>query len=142
MKYSWSKKVSLSTMVLTVVSGAVFAQTGTFDAGKDEYNTNCAVCHGTDAKGKGPYSAYLRSAPTDLTTLSKRNGGVLPVNRLYQTIEGADVPSHGTRDMPIWGGAYRAEARDYLVGPNQNRDGYVRSRILTLIDYINRVQLQ
>jgi mono/diheme cytochrome c family protein len=75
MKYSWSKKVALSTMTLTVVSGAVFAQTGTFDAGKDEYNTNCAVCHGTDAKGKGPYSAYLRSAPTDLKAKWRRLAG-------------------------------------------------------------------
>lgn len=142
MKYSHATKVAASLVALAICSGAAFAQKGKFDSGKDEYDSNCAVCHGSDAKGKGPYIEFLRLAPTDLTTLAKRNGGVLPVNRLYETIEGANVPAHGSRDMPIWGSAYRAEAREFLVGPNQNREGYVRSRILSLIDYLNRVQVR
>ncbi len=141
MKYSCATKVSVSLIALAMLSGAAFAQAGKSDFGKDEYNSNCAVCHGVTAKGNGPYIEMLRREPTDLTTLAKRNGGVLPVNRLYEMIEGANVPSHGSRDMPIWGSTYRAESRDYLVGPGQDRAGYVRSRILALIDYINRLQV-
>ena len=42
------------------------------DAGKAEYLSNCARCHGTDGKGKGPLSSKLKAKPTDLTTFAKR----------------------------------------------------------------------
>ena len=32
------------------------------DAGKAEYLTSCAPCHGTDGKGKGPLSSKLSKA--------------------------------------------------------------------------------
>jgi mono/diheme cytochrome c family protein len=140
MKYS-RKTLSASLAALTLCSGAAFAQAGKTDFGRDEYNANCAVCHGVTAKGNGPYMEMLRREPTDLTTLAKRNGGVLPVNRLYETIEGANVPSHGSRDMPIWGNAFRAQARSQYLGASDDHEVYVRSRILTLIDYINRIQV-
>ena len=55
MKHLGSKKVVVSAVLLTLAGGAAFAQAGKMDAGKDEYDSNCAVCHGTDAKGKeGP----------------------------------------------------------------------------------------
>ena len=38
------------------------------DLGKREYESKCAVCHGKDAKGGGPYSAELKRSPPDLTT--------------------------------------------------------------------------
>lgn len=139
MKHSRTAKVSVA--VAAVLLGATaFAQPAKADFGKQEYDSNCAVCHGVNAKGNGPYIEMLRREPTDLTTLAKRNGGVLPVDRLYRTIEGADVPSHGTRDMPIWGSTFRAQARDFTVGSSPDREVYVRSRILALVDYIHRIQ--
>jgi mono/diheme cytochrome c family protein len=74
------------------------------DVGKAEYLSSCAVCHGTDAKGKGSLAGQLKAAPADLTQLAKKNGGVFPLNAVYEKIDGRqDVKAHGPRDMPIWG---------------------------------------
>jgi cytochrome c len=32
------------------------------DLGKREYESKCAVCHGLDGKGKGPYAEQLKKA--------------------------------------------------------------------------------
>ena len=140
MKHSYVATTSASFMALMLCSAAALAQPGKVDSGKQEFNANCAVCHASDGKGNGPFVQYLRSTPPDLTTLAKRNGGVLPVSRVMQMIEGSDVPSHSARDMPIWGNAYRVQAGEYYVDVPYDPAAYVRSRILTLVDYINRLQ--
>ena len=40
------------------------------DIGKSEFQSSCASCHGTDAKGKGPVSDQLKIPPPDLTVLA------------------------------------------------------------------------
>ena len=75
------------------------------DAGKAEYLSSCAPCHGADGKGKGPLSANkLKTKPADLTALAKKNNGVFPVSAVYEAIDGRNaIESHGAREMPIWG---------------------------------------
>jgi mono/diheme cytochrome c family protein len=109
------------------------------DIGKQDYDANCAVCHGPAGKGDGPYAAKLKLPMPDLTVLAKNNGGVFPSARVFNLIDGRDeVQGHGPRDMPVWGEDYLAKApRGESVG---NREGYVRGRILSLIDYMNRLQ--
>lgn len=140
MKHPNTRKLSLSLMALTMMSGVTYAQPGKVDLGKQEYLENCAVCHGNDGKGHGPYVEFLRKSPPDLTQLTKRNGGVFPVSRMYETIEGANVPSHGARDMPIWGMDYRIKAAEYYVDVPYEPEPYVRARILMLIEHISRLQ--
>jgi mono/diheme cytochrome c family protein len=119
-----------------------------FDLGKNEYQNSCAACHGVDGKGGGAVAATLNKAPPDLTTLAKRDNGVLPVDRLYAWIDGREaVSAHGDRAMPIWGRRYGSESAevaeyffDKLRGVSVEVDMYVRTRILALIDYLNRIQ--
>jgi hypothetical protein len=77
----------------------------------------------------------------DLTTLSKRNNGIFPFQRVYEVIDGTEtIKAHGTREMPIWGTAYRAEVvKEYFDVP-YGPEAYVRSHILALIEYISRLQ--
>jgi len=134
---------TLSAAGLALLCGASLAQTTTkVDLGKQEYNASCAVCHGSTGKGNGPYTPLLKIAPPDMTQLAKQNGGVLPINRLYEMIEGIGVPSHGTRDMPIWGRAYRLQAGEYYVDTPYDAEAFVRTRILSLVEYINRLQMK
>ena len=136
-------KASLIAMTLALSSGVVLAQQKT-DLGKLEYDTNCAVCHGADGKGNGSLRELLRTSPPDLTQLGKKNQGNLPVTRMYDVIDDAGVPSHGSRDMPIWGRTYQAEHAQNLLEARGNYDAaaLVRARILLLIEYINRLQFR
>jgi mono/diheme cytochrome c family protein len=44
--------------------------------GKIDYESSCAACHGRNGKGDGPVSPELRTKPSDLTLIAKKNGGV------------------------------------------------------------------
>ncbi len=129
--------------------GAGFAaatQAENFDIGKSEFQSSCASCHGTDGKGKGPVSDQLKIPPPDLTMLAKNNNGVFPTNAVYEIIDGLQtIPAHGSREMPIWG--YRFNP---IIYPPHNVDPsywkmagpevVVGTRILAVIDYLNRIQ--
>ena len=109
------------------------------DFGQREYETKCAVCHGLDGKGRGPYAEALKQAPPDLTTLARRNGGLFPVSRLYAQIEGAG-PGHGTREMPVWGLDYTVQAVDQYPDLPYHQAQFVRTRIMALLEYLNQLQ--
>lgn len=110
------------------------------DFGKREFESKCASCHGLSAKGDGPVANQLKKRPPDLTLLAKRNGGVFPMARLYEVIEGTNIPAHGTRDMPIWGREYKIQAAEHFVDMPYDPEAFVRARILSLLEYINRLQ--
>lgn len=112
------------------------------DVGRREFDANCASCHGRDGKGKGPLVELLRRPPPDLTQLAKANGGILPINRLYESIEGGKVAAHGPRDMPIWGTDYRIREAEYYGEMPYDAEALVRARILSLVEYINRLQVR
>lgn len=81
--------------------------------GPGMYNSYCAACHGLAGLGDGPAAKALTKAPADLTRISARNGGQFPETKVKRYIEGLDeVAAHGSRDMPIWGGLFRALERD------------------------------
>lgn len=130
------------------VSSPAVAWAQDLDAGKLEFQSSCATCHGIDGKGKGPLSEQLRVAPTDLTVLAKKNNGVFPVNAVYETIYGIKrIIAHGPPDMPIWG--YRYFARntapgskkpDHYVELSSDPDAIARTRFLAVVDYLNRIQ--
>ena len=69
------------------VSAAALAQAPAVDYGKAEYVENCQGCHGLSGKGDGTYREYLTRKPSDLSVLAKNNGGVFPVQRVYEIIE-------------------------------------------------------
>jgi len=66
------------------------------------------------------------------------------MNAVYEKIDGRqEVKAHGTREMPIWGYRYQP----FPIGADQtaNRnlpdaESMIRRRILSLIDYLNRIQ--
>ena len=113
--------VSVATMAQAQQRGPAVQS---FDTGKYEYEAHCAVCHGLSGKGDGIFSDQLKSVVPNLTELSKKNNGVFPFMRVYETIDSGKVSGHGTREMPIWG------------------ERYVRARILAVTEYINRLQVK
>jgi mono/diheme cytochrome c family protein len=137
--------------LLVAVLGALAAIEPAFaadpiDFGKREFLNKCAACHGASARGDGAVAGSLRVPPTDLTTLSKRNGGVFPSDRVYRVIDGRErVPAHGTRDMPVWGNVLTAEGGSATKSNSDapvDMDVEVRTRIVSLVDYLNRIQTE
>jgi mono/diheme cytochrome c family protein len=100
------------------------------------YTTYCAVCHGAAGTGIGPAATSLKTAPPDLTLLSRNNGGVFPADHIYSILKfGTKVPAHGSAEMPIWG--------DLMMSLNQeNPDGgvVVHQRITNLTNYLKQIQ--
>ena len=47
-------------------------------SGAQMYKDYCAACHGTQGKGNGPASEFLKLPLSDLTTLAQRNHGKYP----------------------------------------------------------------
>ena len=108
--------------------------------GQREFESNCASCHGVSGRGGGPLVSFLSKSPPDLTQLGKNNSGVFPLSRVYEVIEGGAIPAHGTREMPVWGQDYRIQAATYFMDVPYDPEIYVRSRILALVEYLNRIQ--
>ena len=138
-------------MIAGLIAGfAGAAQAEDVDIGKSEFQSSCASCHGGDAKGKGPVSDQLKIPPSDLTMLAKNNNGVFPTNAVYETINGLKtIPAHGTREMPIWGERFNPIVNLphnvdpfywKMAGPERSPEVVVRTRILAVIDYLNRIQ--
>ena len=102
-------------------------------SGSEMYGAYCAACHGPGGKGDGPASSALKSAPTDLTQLAKRNSGKFPELRVFGAINGdLQVPAHGSKDMPVWGVVFRAMGDNGVSG--------AKLRIRNLTRYIESLQ--
>ncbi len=104
-------------------------------SGKEMYDNYCAVCHGTDGKGAGPAATALKTPATNLTTLSRLNGGKYPSLQVEAAIRGeVDVPAHGSKDMPVWGSLF--------WNMSAGHETEVLQRIANLTKYIETLQAQ
>ena len=130
----------LGAVLIAVPTGSPSAGEG-YDPGKREYDENCASCHGPVGKGDGAFREFLKTTVPDLTVLAKNNGGVFPVGRVYEVIDGRqEVASHGPREMPIWGADYSVVAAPAFDDYPFDTEVLVRARILALMEYIYRLQ--
>jgi mono/diheme cytochrome c family protein len=117
------------------------------DFGKYEYQKHCAACHGRAGKGDGVQKPYLHQAPSDLTTLSKRNRGAFPSGRVYEKIDGTREVEHARREMPCWRAEYGAEAAAAYAEEarrdiSYSTDLYVETRVAALVDHLRDLQVK
>jgi mono/diheme cytochrome c family protein len=144
MKTGYIRILVAAAAMMAVNGFAEAAGKEKYDLGKREFESKCALCHGKSGRGDGGVTDLLKKAPPDLTLLAKKNGGVFPFERISALIDGREVvKGHGDRDMPIWGTEYKEEtvrAAEYFTDVPYDMEMYVRTRILALIDYLNRIQ--
>ena len=128
----------LGTAVGAVMTSALAHSVGAAPSdpvalGKAEFLHSCAVCHGNDGQGGGPMATGLKKPPSNLTLLSKKNGGSFPFLRVMEAIDGRmQVFYHGPREMPVWGERYSREAN-----PN-----VAQARILDLMLFLQTIQIK
>ena len=133
-----SLSLGLSVAVLLALACATqpTSEEQSLAAGRAEYETYCMACHGIDGDGTGPVAPYMSPRPSDLRKIAARSGGVFPHAKIEAWIDGRDpIASHGTRDMPIWGKAFREETE-----LDQLTETRVRGRIVLLMRYLESIQ--
>jgi len=92
---------TIVSVCFTLLASSVSAQDAA--RGQDLFQYFCSGCHGEDGSGGGPMASVLLVQPTNLTKLSKNNGGTFPIERAARRIDGRDaLVSHGS-DMPVFG---------------------------------------
>ena len=129
------------------------------DVPKAEYLSHCAACHGDNGKGDGPLSVKLTTKPADLTVMSRKNKGIFPMNAVYAAIDGRNAgPSHNPREMPIWGcrsgpspvsptkgtrpKVYKPDPYESHLDLACDSEDVIANRILSIIEYLRRIQAQ
>jgi len=102
-------------------------------SGKEMFTNYCASCHGTDGKGNGPAAPALKTTPANLTILSQQNGGKYPALKVSSILRGdADLPAHGSKEMPVWGPLFRS-----VSGGHESQ---IQQRITNFTKYIESLQ--
>jgi mono/diheme cytochrome c family protein len=154
------KKAAAKWLMLAVlIIGLSTSGSAEDDPGKAEYLSNCAPCHGSDGKGKGPLSSKLKTKPADLTTFAKKNKGVFPMSAVYEAIDGRNaIASHDTREMPLWGCRHspspisptKTSKRKVYKQPGNTYESHIdlscdpedviANRILSVVEYLRRIQ--
>jgi len=128
------QRIALAVLGALALTGtAQAADDAVAKSGQARFAQYCAVCHGTDAKGNGPFANLMTTPPKDLTVLAKNNGGEFPFGRVYDSIDGRNLlKAHGTTDMPIWG----REMKDEGLGGETD----LRGRLVETIVYLRSIQ--
>ena len=130
-------QVAILVASLSLAKVAQTQETEVIAGGELEYQNHCAICHGVDGKGHGIMAKFLTISPSDLTQLAKKNAGRFSFWQVYRVIDGREeVRGHGTREMPIWGARFQAEAKGSDPGSRSQAAG----RILGLVFYLQSIQ--
>ena len=136
--------VLIVLLIIMVTVGAAASQTAAVPSGgerasvdptsgKQLYGAYCALCHGPEGKGGGPFSPQLKVWPPDLTQLLKGNHGLFPEMRVKESIDGEfGKASHGSSEMPIWGPVFRSLAH--------GRRDSAQVRMNSLVKYLESIQ--
>jgi mono/diheme cytochrome c family protein len=142
-------RIGLSSLVLVLAAGLACATAREeppipnpdpllVKVGAELFVTYCASCHGADALGDGPAAFALSPSPPDLTRIAERSGGEFPESSIAMKIDGRfDLPTHGSREMPIWGARLADEMPGFATG-----DEVARGRIASLMEYLRSLQQQ
>jgi mono/diheme cytochrome c family protein len=136
---TWSCLIFYVAILVTSISTtqALAQETEVIAGGDLEYQNHCAICHGVDGKGRGIMNKFLTIQPADLTQVSKKNADRFPFWQVYRIIDGREeIRGHGTREMPIWGARFQAEAK----GSDPGSRAQVAGRILSLVFYLQHIQ--
>lgn len=131
-----------SASTTTAVTASTLTPPELAKAAKD-FNTYCSVCHGSDAKGRGPVAGELKTPPADLTRISDRAGGSFPTEVVFKKVEGLDMPlAHGTSAMPIWGALFvrQAVGEGVLIEDAKTAARVATDRIRRLVKYLETIQ--
>ena len=122
-------------LILPLLAACVEEKTPT---GAEDFAAYCSGCHGMGAKGDGPMAAELAHKPSDLTRLSRRNGGDFPKLRVMAKIWGYTGGHDGEAVMPNFGPLLDSPLVPYDAGDGIQSPTPLR--LVQLAEYVEGVQ--
>ena len=102
-------KIWVTFGALAVVAACAASEMPGPSEGAAIFAKNCVSCHGVSATGNGPLANGLSPAPSDLTQIAARNGGVFPRAQTLSVIDGYSKGTHKDRAMPEFGAQMTGE---------------------------------
>jgi mono/diheme cytochrome c family protein len=132
-------RLRLSALLLLIIALAFTTGHAAAQSGKQDYETYCAECHGSDGKGNGPslQTIPMNPPPSDLTQLAKKNGGKFPFDEVVDTIDGRkNIPSHERLQMPFLGTTLQKPGEEFTP----ESDAEVKKRIESMARYVESLQ--
>lgn len=135
--------IAIMALLAGIEPGTASAVSGDVAAGKKDFTTYCAPCHGTSGVGDGPVAPELMKKPRNLTEFARSAGGVFPAATVRKMVDGRQMPrAHGTPQMPVWGQwfGYQATAGGLLQEDRKTIEKQVSRRLDNLVAYIKTLQ--
>lgn len=106
-------------------------------AGRNDFLSLCADCHGTQGRGDGPLAEGMTPRPVDVTRVAAQNGGVFPTARVMGHVEGFTMGRSET-PMPSFGDVMSGPTVPYDTG--DGRPVPTSKRLVALIEYVEGIQ--
>ena len=94
---------------------------------------------GLGGKGDGSdvQTIPMHPPPSDLTQLTKENGGKFPFDEVVETIDGRkNIPSHERLEMPFLGATLQKPGQEFTP----ESDAEVKKRIDAMARYVESLQ--
>ncbi|WP_187429223.1 hypothetical protein ROLI_028890 [Roseobacter fucihabitans] len=131
-------RLFLLGMVCALVAGCGGIGRNDLSDGAAIYASECAVCHGGNARGGGGGGvAGLSKTPPDLTGLRLRNGGSFPVYETLETVEGYAQGGMRGRQMAGIGALQSDRKKRARIDRRRIRSG---DRIIDMMVFLESVQ--
>jgi mono/diheme cytochrome c family protein len=130
-------RVAAAALMLMVFGAST--QPAAAQSGKEDYEKYCADCHGSGGKGNGPavQTIPMNPPPSDLTQLTRSNGGKFPFDDVVDTIDGRkNIPSHERIQMPFLGTTLQKPGQEFTP----ESDAAVKKRIEAMARYVESLQ--
>ncbi len=106
------------------------------EVGREQFEMNCAACHGLEGKGDGYVGVLLENPPADLTTIAARRGGSFPALEVAEIVDGRrEIKAHGTREMPVWG-----DRLGEHMPPSMGKQSAVRGEVMLYVEFLRSLQ--
>jgi mono/diheme cytochrome c family protein len=106
----------LGAAALTAIVAAPAATASAADlaAAKQNYDTFCVKCHGTNGKGDGPAAATLKTKPRDFTDCTRMK--TLSDDTLFKVIKNGGGANGLSPDMQAWSTGFEdSEIKDLVA---------------------------
>ena len=134
--------IGVALLFVVPVDPLLAEQADAVEAGRQQFEDKCVVCHGASGVGDGVLADGLRQRPADLTRISMRNGGTFPASETFSKIWGREVEIISTHKMSEMPAFYNAPVFGHDKEFEESAGRLSPQQIRNIIAYLVTIQEQ